>query len=104
MQVERITTLDDFRALKAAWTGLHDQDPEAGYFLSWAWMEQVLTAYRDEWLILAAREGGADGPYVCFLPLKFRMRWSKSGQAFKTRLAAAGKLDRKSTRLNSSHR
>jgi CelD/BcsL family acetyltransferase involved in cellulose biosynthesis len=88
--VETIADPNRWRALRPGYEALHRADPEAGIYLDWRWLDGLFAARPGEWRVLAAGDGrGWEG----FLPLRVRLRWSRSRQAFQTRMEAAGRFD-----------
>ncbi|MEX0347158.1 MAG: GNAT family N-acetyltransferase [Rhizobiaceae bacterium] len=92
MIVEIVEDWDAFQALRPHWQRLHARDPESGYFLSWRWLAEVFRANPGRWKVLVARSDASNGEVTGLLPLKHRVRWSESGQQFKTELGPGGKL------------
>ncbi|WP_422041636.1 GNAT family N-acetyltransferase [Roseibium sp.] len=92
MTVEIIQDPDGFAALRDDWERVHRLDPDAGYFLSWRWLDQVFRSDPGRWKVLAVRGRGPGKGYDCFLPLSHHTHWSESGQRFKTEMKPAGKL------------
>ncbi|MEQ9247314.1 MAG: GNAT family N-acetyltransferase [Nitratireductor sp.] len=58
--------------MRSDWEAVYEADPEAQYFLSWAWLSPWLSAMRASWMILVARTDDEHGRPVAFLPLRFR--------------------------------
>ena len=84
MRVDLIDTLEAFDALEQDWNLVQGLDPDAGYFLSWRWLAEVFRANPGKWRVLAVRPESGLGGYVCFLPLRLRVRWSRSRREFST--------------------
>ena len=91
-RVDVIDTPEGFAALESSWEVIHHRDPNAGYFLSWRWMAEVLRACPETWVVLGVRAEGRCSPYVCFLPLRVKERWSRSRGEHVTELEAAGRF------------
>jgi CelD/BcsL family acetyltransferase involved in cellulose biosynthesis len=92
VRVEVIDTPEGFACLRSSWERVHHRDPNAGYFLSWRWMNQVFSAYPDGWIVVGVRVEGPEMPYVCFLPLRVRQRWSSSRRRVVTEMEPAGRF------------
>lgn len=71
MYREVIDTLEGFEAIREVWEEIHDRDPAAGVFTSWAWFRGWLDGTPYPWKILALRSGEE---YLAFLPLGVRAR------------------------------
>jgi CelD/BcsL family acetyltransferase involved in cellulose biosynthesis len=74
VRIDTIETLDAFIQLEANWHSVYDADADAQLFLSWSWLSGWLRQISSPWVILAAKEGGEDSPYVAFLPLRIRLK------------------------------
>jgi hypothetical protein len=92
MRVDLIDTLEAFDALEQDWNLVQGLGPDAGYFLSWRWLAEVFRANPGKWRVLAVRPESGLGGYVCFLPLRLRVRWSRSRREFSTEYDAGGRL------------
>ncbi len=92
MNIEIIQDWEAFQALRPSWEKLHALDTDSGYFLSWNWMSEVFRTNPGRWRVLIARAGPIDAHIIGISPLKQRVRWSESGQQFKTELGPGGKL------------
>jgi hypothetical protein len=92
LRVDVIDILEGFAAVRPDWEAVHDRDPNAGYFLSWRWLDEAFRAYPKDWMVLGVRPEGPDTSYVCFLPLRVTKRWSRSRGEVVTELEAAGRL------------
>ena len=92
MRVDLIDTLRAFDALEENWNFVQGLDPDAGYFLSWRWLAEVFRANPGQWRVLAVRPESGPGEYVCFLPLRLRVRWSRSRREYTTECDAGGRL------------
>lgn len=68
MDIQRITRLDEFDALREAWDAAAAADPHANVFVSWPWLRGWFEHCPHNWLVLAARPD-SQSPYVGFLPL-----------------------------------
>jgi len=68
MDIQHITRLDEFDALREAWESTAAADPHANVFVSWAWLRGWFEHCPHNWLVLAARPD-AQSPHVGFLPL-----------------------------------
>jgi len=91
----RVDVIDDpqaFAALEPCWEEIHRRDPNAGYFLSYRWMAEVVRAQPEGWVVLGVRPEEAAGSYVCFLPLRVKERWSRSRGELVTELEPAGRF------------
>ena len=89
MRIDVITKYEDFLALKETWNSLYEKDPDAQFFLSWAFLSTYIRRYEGGWFILAARLGEGT-PYVALLPLRMRTRMSKKTGQFHNEINMAG--------------
>ena len=89
MHIDVITKYEDFLALKETWNSLYEKDPDAQFFLSWAFLSTYIRRYEGGWFILAARLGEGT-PYVALLPLRMRTRMSKKTGQFHNEINMAG--------------
>ncbi|MCG6856678.1 MAG: GNAT family N-acetyltransferase, partial [Salaquimonas sp.] len=89
MQVDVINGLQAWKKLRKNWEAVYDGDPEAHYFLSWAWIERRLATGAGQWFVLAVKETKEDSDYVAFFPLKMHTLVNKDGQ-FRQDIAVAG--------------
>ena len=89
-RVDAVMHPTDLRALKPDWDALFDQDPDAGVFLSYDWLEYGLLANPNRWRIFVVRD--KTGVPVCIFPTKQRVHWSKTYNQFQTEIEAAGRL------------
>jgi CelD/BcsL family acetyltransferase involved in cellulose biosynthesis len=92
MRVDLIDTPEAFEKLESSWNRVQAADPDAGYFLSWRWLDVVFRANPGRWRVLAIRPEDEPGGYVGFLPLRLDLRWSRSRVELQTKLEAAGRL------------
>ena len=92
MRVDLIDTLEAFNALEQDWNFVQGLDPDAGYFLSWRWLAEVFRANRGKWRVLAVTPESGPVGYVCFLPLRLKVHWSRSRREFSTECDAGGRL------------
>jgi hypothetical protein len=92
MRVDLIETPAAFAELEPSWNRVQAADPDAGYFLSWRWLDVVFRANPRRWRVLAIRPEDEPGGYVGFLPLRLDVRWSRSRVELQTELEAAGRL------------
>ena len=92
MRVDLIETPEAFEKLESSWNRVQAADPDAGYFLSWRWLDVVFRANPGRWRVLAIRPDDEPGGYVGFLPLRLDVRWSRSRAELQTKLEAAGRL------------
>lgn len=92
MRVDLIDTPEAFEKLESSWNRVQAADPDAGYFLSWRWLDVVFRANPGRWRVLAIRPEEEPGSYVGFLPLRLDIRWSRSRAELQTKLEAAGRL------------
>src|SRR3954453_23006388 len=92
MRVDLIDTPEAFEKLESSWNRVQAADPDAGYFLSWRWLNVVFRANPGRWRVLAIRPEDEPGGYVGFLPLRLGLRWSRSRVELQTKLEAAGRL------------
>jgi CelD/BcsL family acetyltransferase involved in cellulose biosynthesis len=71
MQVERVSALERFDALRSEYEAVYVADPHASVFLSWDWLRGWFTFAPYPWMVLAAKtDDGA--PPSAFLPLILR--------------------------------
>jgi CelD/BcsL family acetyltransferase involved in cellulose biosynthesis/TolA-binding protein len=83
MKIDVITQPEELDDLRGNWEALYEQDPDANYFLSWAFLSSYLRRFEGAWFILAARRGPKGSPYVALLPLRLRTRMkSKTGDFY----------------------
>ncbi|MGQ0567097.1 MAG: GNAT family N-acetyltransferase [Gemmobacter sp.] len=92
LRVEVIDSFTAFAQLQGAWTDLSARDPDSGLFLSWPWLAEAFVRSPGRWKVLAVREGARQGRYLCFLPLKLRLHWSRSEGLLQTQLDPGGRL------------
>ena len=92
LRVEVIDSFTAFAQLQGAWADLLARDPESGLFLSWPWLAESFVRNPGRWKVLAVREGSRQGRYLCFLPLKVRLHWSRSSGRLQTQLDPGGRL------------
>ena len=78
MRVDVIDSFDALAKLRGNWDAVYAADPEAQYFMSWAWMAGWFKRLRYQWLVLAAREEDSSG-YVGFFPLQLRTERASDG-------------------------
>jgi len=90
--IEMIDTEAGFLALKTAWQALEKHDPEGTVFLSWNWLREAFRGKSGQWRILALRRADVAQGYVCFFPMKYRLRWSKSRTELQSEIEAGGRL------------
>lgn len=80
--------------LRPAWDNVYEQDPDASHFLSWDWLNDLFVRRDEPVCILALRKAQSvteqSGRYVAFLPLRLRVRLSKSGRHLRSGFAMAG--------------
>ncbi|MEW9920220.1 GNAT family N-acetyltransferase [Marimonas sp. MJW-29] len=88
--VETVADMRGLRALKADWDRLLARDPEAGVFLSHAWLAPSFEANPDRWRVFVVRDGG--GRAICIFPTKNRVHWSTTRKQFQTELEEGGRL------------
>ena len=67
--VDRLSSFEEFEAIRPRWNELFAADPHANFFLSWEWMQACLATDGKPWFVLAVRDG--DGPYLAFLALTY---------------------------------
>lgn len=87
-----ITVVKDMATLsrmRSEWDAVYVADPEAQYFLSWAWLSPWLAAMKTPWMILVARTDDENGRPVAFLPLRFR-RNTETQQKHRKEVLMAG--------------
>lgn len=92
LHVEEIDSFEGFAGLQPAWTALLERDPASGLFLSWPWLAEAFVRHPGRWKVLAVREAVRNGRYLCFLPLKLRLHWSRSEQLLHTQIDPGGRL------------
>jgi CelD/BcsL family acetyltransferase involved in cellulose biosynthesis len=83
-------TPEALAALRPDWERLWARDPEAGVFLSYAFLAPALLANPGRWRIYLLRD--ARGAPLCLFPAKRRLHWSTTAAEFQTELDAAGRL------------
>ncbi|PSL17159.1 hypothetical protein [Shimia abyssi] len=88
-----VVAITDFAGLmghRPAFEAAHAGDPEAGFFLSWPWLEAVLRESAQDWVVLGWRRIGAAG-FDAVLPLAKTLRWSSSRGQLVSELTSAGR-------------
>lgn len=66
LEVERVTTIGAFEALRTEWETIERQDSHATVFMRWRWLRAYLPIARHRWTILVLRDAGRA---VAFLPI-----------------------------------
>lgn len=89
LRVESVETFDGLLALKSEWQRLERLDPESSVFLSWDWLAQAFRPTVGRWRVLAVYRKAR---LVCLLPLKYRVHWSATNEAFQSEIEAGGRL------------
>lgn len=89
LRVESVETFDGLLALKSEWQRLERLDPENSVFLSWDWLAQAFRPTVGRWRVLAVYHNAR---LVCVLPLKYRVHWSTTTEAFQSEIEAGGRL------------
>lgn len=89
MHVDVIDTLAALDALKSDWQALEARDPEGTVFLSFRWLRRAFAEHPNRWRVMAVHH---QGTLVCIFPMKYRMRWSKSGNMLQSQIEAGGRL------------
>ncbi len=89
IELDVIGTWPEFEVLKAPWKALEQRDPEGSVFLSWAWLAEAFRANPGRWRVVVAYRGDR---ILGALPLKSRVHWSTSRNAFETEFEAGGRL------------
>lgn len=92
LRVEVIDSFTAFAQLQGAWAELLARDPESGLFLSWPWLAESFVRNPGRWRVLAVREGARNGRYLGFLPLKYRVHWSRTENLLQTQVDPGGRL------------
>ena len=90
MQVDVITDVETLAKLQQDWERLYKADPEAQFFVSWAWLVPYMRFYKGAWFVLAARLGSPGSPYVALMPLRMRTRMSAKTGLFFNEISMAG--------------
>ncbi|MRX37539.1 GNAT family N-acetyltransferase [Aminobacter sp. MDW-2] len=90
MQVDVITDVETLAKLRQDWERLYKADPEAQFFVSWAWLVPYMRFYKGAWFVLAARLGNPGSPYVALMPLRMRTRMSGKTGLFFNEISMAG--------------
>ena len=80
MHIDIIETLPSLAKLEDNWNAVYDADDEAQIFLSWKWLNGLLSHIPGPWFILAAKEPTRPPilPYVAFFPLRLQTTIEKS--------------------------
>ena len=78
MRVDVIDTIDSLNQVRDNWESVYRADPEAHYFLSWAWIANWLEPRSGAWLVLAAKPDDETRDYAAFLPLKLPTTWMRT--------------------------
>lgn len=82
MLIDVIFESETFAPLKENWEAVYDADPNAQFFLSWAWVSRWLDGTKRQWFILATKPD-TSGSYVAFFPLRYRGKKTKDGAIIK---------------------
>jgi CelD/BcsL family acetyltransferase involved in cellulose biosynthesis len=82
MHIDAIDNFEMLTQFRRDWDAVYEADPEAHFFLSWAWMSKWLKEIRTPWLVLAARPSAGTPASVAFFPLRWRARTTKGGEAY----------------------
>src|SRR5262245_1448214 len=82
MRVDVIDTAEKLAALEANWNAVYDADPEAHFFLSFAWMSKWLARVSYPSLVLAVRPDEDNVDYVAFLPIWIKTKERKTGELY----------------------
>jgi CelD/BcsL family acetyltransferase involved in cellulose biosynthesis len=82
MQIDVITRPEELKNLRKNWDDLYARDPDAHFFVSWAFLSTYLRRFEGTWFILAARTGPKGSAYVALLPLKLRTRMRRKTGEF----------------------
>jgi tetratricopeptide (TPR) repeat protein len=90
MNIDVITKSKDLADLKETWISLYEKDPEAHYFLSWAFLSTYFLRYEGSWFILAARPGSPGSAYVALLPLRLRTKMNEKTGSFHNEINMGG--------------
>lgn len=90
MQVDVITDVETLAKLRQDWERLYKADPEAQFFVSWAWLVPYMRFYKGAWFVLAARLGNPGSPYVALMPLRMRTRMSGKTGLYFNEISMAG--------------
>jgi CelD/BcsL family acetyltransferase involved in cellulose biosynthesis len=92
MHIDVIDKFERLAEVKTAWEAVYRADPEAQFFLSWAWMSKWLTIVgrQSRWVILAAKLDADASTYVAFFPLRFRAKKNQSDGSISDELVTAG--------------
>lgn len=90
MQVDVITDVETLAKMRQDWERLYKADPEAQFFVSWAWLVPYMRFYKGAWFVLAARLGNPGSPYVALMPLRMRTRMSGKTGLFFNEISMAG--------------
>jgi len=78
MRVDVIDRIEDFAALAADWNRVYKADERARYFLSHPFLSGWLPTLKQNWLVLAARDG-RNGPHRAFFPLRISATRRRDG-------------------------
>jgi len=90
MQVDVITDVETLAKMRQDWERLYKADPEAQFFVSWAWLVPYMRFYKGAWFVLAARLGNPGSPYVALMPMRMRTRMSGKTGLFFNEISMAG--------------
>lgn len=88
MLIDVVDNLEAFAKLRENWESTYEADPDAQFFLSWAWMSKWLEALSGPWFVLAAKPD-AEADHVAFFPLRLRLKERKVG-GFYNEISMAG--------------
>jgi len=89
IELDVIRDWAEFEVLEAPWKALERRDPDGSVFLSWDWLAQAFRTNPGRWLVVVAYR---DDRILGLLPLKTRVHWSTSHDAFETEIEAGGRL------------
>jgi tetratricopeptide (TPR) repeat protein len=90
VHIDIIDTLPSLAKLEDNWNAVYDADDEAQIFLSWKWLNGLLSHIPGPWFILAAKaDEAADTPYVAFFPLRLQTTIENSDVFHEIRMAGS---------------
>lgn len=89
LSLQSVESLAELAQLRSHWDGLEALDPESTVFLSWSWNQACFAQFPGRWRVICVWNAER---LVGVLPLKYRIRWSRSRAEFQTEIEPGGKL------------
>ena len=88
MHIDTIESLERLAEIRGNWDAVYEADPEAQFFLSWAWLSKWLKGEK-RWFILAVKPDAKASDYVAFFPLTLETK-TRKGAGFHNNLVVTG--------------